>query len=68
MNPITVSEVRHPETNELLAFEIVANDGRTYFVSNDRFCKGMLCEGYPRIFVEGRGYVRPERVEIARMG
>jgi hypothetical protein len=65
---VTISQVLHPETGKVLALAITANDGQMYFASDDMMLmRGLLCGRYPRIFVEGKGYVQPEYVEIARL-
>lgn len=67
-NTVTVAQIIHPRTGKPIAFEIVDNMGRTFFVAEPGdIITGMRAEGFPSIFVEGKGYVRCERVEIARL-
>lgn len=61
-HPTTISQVMHPDTGEVLAFEIVANDGSVYFVATDSFWKGMRVGPFPN---EAHGPL--ERIEIARL-
>lgn len=59
----TVSQVLHPETNAVIALEIVANDGAVYFVASDPFWVGMRVGAFP----SGPLGKPLERVEIARL-
>lgn len=63
MAAVTISKVIDLITAEILAFEIVANDGRVYFVTNDPSWEGMRCNPFPN---ESDGTPHG-RVEIARL-
>lgn len=66
---VTVSQVLHPETNEVLAFEIVASDGNVYYAERPGGnLEGMRCNAFPSFgWRDGQLLVCP-RVEIARLG
>lgn len=50
-HPVTVSQVIHPATGKVLAFEIVANDGQVYFVAAPGdFFEGLRVGSYPPTF------------------
>lgn len=68
MATVTVSQVIHPTTGDVLALEIVANDGQTYFVAPPGdFFDGLRVNAYPNHNLNGQIDVRFERVEIARL-
>ena len=66
MNPVTISQVVRP-TGQVVALEIVANDGRVYFVTNDPSWEGLRCNSFPNEKVGDVFGVRLERIEIARL-
>jgi hypothetical protein len=60
---VTVSQVLDPETGKAMAFEIVANDGKVYFVTTGGWLRGMRVGKFPN----GREGQPLERVEIGRL-
>lgn len=59
---VTVSQVIHPTTNEVMALEIAANDGKVYWLTDDPFWEGMRVGPFPR---SSKG--EPRRVVIAAL-
>lgn len=66
---VTVSQVIHPITREVLALEIVANDGTVYFATAkpDIFA-GLRVGPFPSLGWHGHELMQAERVEITRLG
>ena len=67
-SPVIISRIIHPETNEVLAFEIVDNEGKTFYCERPGGAlEGMRFGKFPNYNSE-RGIGLPmARVEIARL-
>lgn len=70
---VTVSQVIHPITREVLALEIVANNGMVYFAGKPGTFSGICVGPFPSVgwigHEEGASltHMPAERVEIARL-
>lgn len=61
---VVVSGVVHPTTGEVLALEIVTNDGQVYFAAKPgNVFEGMIAGEFPN----DKNGVRFDRVEMARL-
>lgn len=67
MQTATISEVTHPETNEVLGYEIVSNIGNIYFIAASSRYEDLRSGEFPNGNFGGMFGARFDRREIAQL-